>query len=259
MIGPAGRDLVGQLAHLIWHIRLPRVVLAALVGATLSMSGATYQGVFRNPLVDPYLLGVAAGAGLGATIVFAAATARARGWLGRSVAVAAFVGGLVAVAVTYVAGTAFGASRRSRHAGARRASPSPSSTAIQTFVLQRAQRRDPVVYSWILGRLSPADVGRRAPRAALHRRSTVVVLLPIAGTSTCCASATTRPTSLGTDVRRVRLIVVIAATLGTAAAVERQRADRLRRHHRAAHRAPARRRHRTAACCRCACSSALPS
>ena len=49
---------------------MPRVVLGGLVGAMLSIAGASYQGVFRNPLVDPYLLGVAAGAGLGATIVF---------------------------------------------------------------------------------------------------------------------------------------------------------------------------------------------
>ena len=55
---------------IIWEIRMPRVVLAALVGSTLALSGASYQGVFRNPLVDPYLLGVAAGAGLGATVVF---------------------------------------------------------------------------------------------------------------------------------------------------------------------------------------------
>ena len=47
---------------------MPRVVLGGLVGGMLSIAGASYQGVFRNPLVDPYLLGVAAGAGLGATI-----------------------------------------------------------------------------------------------------------------------------------------------------------------------------------------------
>ncbi len=56
---------------ILWEIRVPRVVLAALVGAMLALAGATYQGVFRNPLADPYLLGVAAGAGLGATIAIA--------------------------------------------------------------------------------------------------------------------------------------------------------------------------------------------
>ena len=91
MIGPAGPtwwriplELINQLPlisidsgvskadwNIVWLIRAPRVVLAAIVGATLSVSGASYQGVFRNPLVDPYLLGVASGAGLGATLVFA--------------------------------------------------------------------------------------------------------------------------------------------------------------------------------------------
>ena len=91
MIGPAGPtwwrvplELMNRLPfisidsgvskvdwNIVWMIRAPRVVLAAIVGATLSVSGASYQGVFRNPLVDPYLLGVASGAGLGATLVFA--------------------------------------------------------------------------------------------------------------------------------------------------------------------------------------------
>jgi len=53
---------------IVWQLRAPRVVLAGLVGAMLATGGASYQGLFRNPLADPYLLGVAAGAGLGATI-----------------------------------------------------------------------------------------------------------------------------------------------------------------------------------------------
>lgn len=52
----------------LFQIRLPRVVLCALVGGLLSMAGAGYQGVFRNPLVDSGLLGASAGAGLGATL-----------------------------------------------------------------------------------------------------------------------------------------------------------------------------------------------
>ena len=53
---------------IVTELRLPRVCLGLLVGAMLALAGGTYQGVFRNPLADPYLLGVAAGAGLGATI-----------------------------------------------------------------------------------------------------------------------------------------------------------------------------------------------
>mgnify|MGYP001828821361 FL=1 len=55
--------------NIVWKIRTPRVVLGALVGGILSVAGASYQGVFRNPLVDPYLLGAAAGAGLGLSLI----------------------------------------------------------------------------------------------------------------------------------------------------------------------------------------------
>src|SRR6266516_4781578 len=61
--------LSGTNDAILWQLRLPRVVLGALVGGTLAAAGAAYQGVFRNPLADPYLLGAAAGAGLGVTIV----------------------------------------------------------------------------------------------------------------------------------------------------------------------------------------------
>jgi len=91
LIGPAGlptRSVLLELASrlplvhvhsglsatdkaIVWQIRMPRMVLGGLVGWTLAASGAGYQGVFRNPLADPYLLGAAAGAGLGATLVIA--------------------------------------------------------------------------------------------------------------------------------------------------------------------------------------------
>ena len=90
MIGPAGpgawRIPLALLDHLplvsidsgvsdvewniVWQVRMPRVLLGGLVGSMLALAGASYQGVFRNPLVEPYLLGAAAGAGLGATLVF---------------------------------------------------------------------------------------------------------------------------------------------------------------------------------------------
>jgi len=73
-ITPASLEISGMpvsleiLKTIIIDIRLPRVLLAGLVGAALAVAGATYQGLFRNPLADPYLLGVSSGAGLGATI-----------------------------------------------------------------------------------------------------------------------------------------------------------------------------------------------
>src|SRR5690606_17808708 len=79
-------------------VRLPRVVLGAVVGALLAGCGATFQGVFRNPLADPYLLGAAAGAGLGAV------SAITLGFGSALVPVLAFVGSLGAVALTWLIG-----------------------------------------------------------------------------------------------------------------------------------------------------------
>ena len=111
--------------NIVWQIRAPRVVLAALVGAMLSLAGASYQGVFRNPLVDPYLLGVAAGAGLGATLAFAVGRETTTTWAIDPVPLAAFVGGLVAVVLTYTIGTAFGRLAGNRAAAAALGLPPP--------------------------------------------------------------------------------------------------------------------------------------
>lgn len=203
---------------IVWQVRTPRVVLAALVGAMLSASGASFQGVFRNPLVDPYLLGVAAGAGLGATFVFTINRAGTSDWLVDPLPLAAFMGGLLAVFVTYVVGTAFGGDRSSTTLVLAGVAVTSLATALQTFMLQRNTDVVRQVYSWILGRLSTAtwsDVRLVFPYVIvsttallLHRR-----LLDVLRVGDEEASA------LGTNVRRVRLVVVVAATLGTAAAV----------------------------------------
>jgi iron complex transport system permease protein len=96
---------------ILWEIRVPRVVLGGIVGGMLALAGATYQGVFRNPLADPYLLGVAAGAGLGATVAIAYLPEGLSGQ--RVLPVAAFVGGIAAVFLTYAVGRS---ARRERDA-----------------------------------------------------------------------------------------------------------------------------------------------
>ena len=88
------------LETIILGIRLPRILLAGLVGAALAVAGATYQGLFRNPLADPYLLGVSAGAGLGATIAMLIPFALP--WMSAgAVPLFAFIGAVGAVAVVY--------------------------------------------------------------------------------------------------------------------------------------------------------------
>jgi len=217
MIGPAGNWGAADW-NIIWNVRMPRVVLAGVVGAMLSLAGASYQGVFRNPLVDPYLLGVAAGAGLGATIVFAIGRSATSNWVVDPLPLAAFVGGLLAVLVTYLVGAGFGANRSGVTLVLAGVAVTSLATAVQTFVLQRNNDVIREVYSWILGRLSTAtwgDVTLVLPYVVissvvlmLHRRHLDVLRV---GDDEAIA--------LGTQVRRVRLAVVIAATLGTAAVV----------------------------------------
>ena len=204
--------------NIVWQIRAPRVVLAALVGAMLSLAGASYQGVFRNPLVDPYLLGVAAGAGLGATVAFAVGRDTTTTWAIDPVPLAAFVGGLVAVVLTYTIGTAFGRSRSATTLVLAGVAVTSLATAMQTFVLQRNNDVVRQVYSWILGRLTSATWGD------------VRLVLPYIGVSAITLLSYRRiidvlrvgddeARALGVNVAMVRIIVVLAATLGTSAAV----------------------------------------
>ena len=216
-IGPAG-TISSANWKLIWELRMPRIVLAALVGAMLSVAGASYQGAFGNPLADPYLLGVAAGSGLGATIVFVTGRSNTVGWLIDPLPLASFAGGLLAVLVTYMIGAAFGPQRSSLTLVLAGVAVTSLVTAIQTFVLYRNSDVIREVYSWILGRLSTAtwrDVRLVFPYIAvscivllLHRRQLDVMRV-----------GDDEASSLGMQVSRVRLIVVVAATLGTAAAV----------------------------------------
>lgn len=238
MIGPAGpiwwRVPVELLDHLplvsidsgattlqstvLWQIRMPRVALAGIVGAMLSIAGASYQGVFRNPLVDPYLLGVAAGAGLGATVVIVAGRASSSSWPIDPLPIAAFVGALVAVLVTYTVGAAFGATKSSATLVLAGVAVTSLATAVQTFMLQKNTDVVRQVYSWILGRLSSAtwnDVRLVLPYVVVscgvllwHRRLLDVLRV-----------GDDEAQSLGARVDRIRLTVVIAATLGTAAVV----------------------------------------
>ena len=204
-------------ANIIWEVRLPRVVLGALVGATLAISGASYQAVFRNPLADPYLLGAAAGAGLGATIAIVTGSGDGMGTFD-TVPLLAFVGSLAAVALTYFLGYSSGVRRSPAALLLAGVAVASFLTAIQTFIQQRNVETIRQVYTWILGRLNTAswgEVSLLAPYALLaslvillHRRTLDVMRLGDAEAS-----------SVGIRPQLVRLIVIVAASLGTAAAV----------------------------------------
>ena len=198
---------------ILWQIRAPRVVLGGLVGALLAMAGPAYQGVFRNPLADPYLLGVAAGGGLGATIVIALLPAAASGL----VPAAAFAGGLAAAAITYLVGRAAGG-RSAVSLILAGVAVGSFFTAVQTYIQQRNTDAVRQVYSWILGRL------------ATNGWEEVLTLLPYFAVCGGALFALRRlldvmsvgdeeASSLGVSALGVRGAVVVFATLGTAAAV----------------------------------------
>jgi len=210
--------LTAREADIVWSLRAPRVVMGLLVGAMLSVAGGAYQGAFRNPLADPYLLGVAAGAGLGATLVIVAGQPASGGGVVAPLPIAAFGGALLAVVLTYTLG-ASGDRRRSTTslvlAGVAVAS---FLTAVQTWVQQRHSDTIREVFSWILGRLTTAT---------WHD---VLILLPYVVVTSAVLVASRRvldvltvgddeAATLGINVSRVRLVVVVAASLGTAAAV----------------------------------------
>ena len=212
----ADSGLDDQQIAIVEKIRLPRVVLGLVVGATLSVCGASYQGVFRNPLADPYLLGAAAGAGLGVTIVIAGISGGTA--TPAHVPLAAFVGALAAVGLTFLLGASGGG--RASTASLILAGVAVASflTALQTYVQQRNQETIREVYTWILGRLSTAGWGE--VRIVLpYALVTWIVLLAHRRTLDVMAVGDAEASTLGIHAARSRLVVIIAASLGTAAAV----------------------------------------
>lgn len=199
---------------IIIDIRLPRVLLAGLVGAALAVAGATYQGLFRNPLADPYLIGVAQGAALGAVVGFLLPWSATGFGL---IPVLAFLGALVAVAIVYsiarvgktlpvttliLAGVALGAFLAS----------------ITSYLMIISGDRLHGIISWLMGRFS------------LGNWEQVVMVMPYIIIGVIVIWLYARPLNvmqldeeqaqqLGINVERVKLILLAAATLITAAAV----------------------------------------
>jgi iron complex transport system permease protein len=197
---------------LLLELRLPRVVLGALVGAALATSGAVYQSVFRNPLADPYLLGVASGAGLGATI----AITNGGGDLHALLPIFAFLGGVLAVAATFlVAGRLFADPSTLLLAGIAVGS---FATAFQTYLQQRNSAALRPVYSWILGELTVAnwDVVKWA---GFYILIALAVLIRISKVLDALMLSDEEAYSLGVSPQKIRMIAVAAATLATATAV----------------------------------------
>jgi iron complex transport system permease protein len=201
---------------ILWQIRAPRVVLAALVGAMLAIAGSAYQGIFRNPLADPYLLGIAAGAGLGATLAIAYTNLGTN--QGVILPLAAFAGASVAVAAAYLLGRSTGRAYSTTTLVLAGVVIALFMTAVQTFVQQQRSETLRAVYSWLLGGFQTADWQEVAVVAPYITFSCVVILLH-RRVLDVLRLGDDEASSLGIRVGRARLALVSAATLGTAAAV----------------------------------------
>ncbi|MEZ5175092.1 MAG: iron ABC transporter permease [Acidimicrobiia bacterium] len=209
--------LDARAEDIVWQIRMPRVVLGVLVGSMLSIAGASYQGVFRNPLADPYLLGAGAGAGLGATLVIVYGPTSGS-WVVDPLPLAAFVGALVGVALAYVFGYTVRSGRTAVTLVLAGVAVAAFLTALQTFIQQRQSESLREVYGWILGSLATAGWGE--VRLVLpYVVVCSVVLVLFRRLLDVMSVGDTEASSLGLQPARIRMLLIGFATLGTAAVV----------------------------------------
>lgn len=215
-LGWGHSTLTSLQSTIVWQLRAPRMVLGLLAGSMLAVAGGTYQGVFRNPLADPYLLGVAAGAGLGATVAIVN--------IGDGISVPvwtpllAFAGAMVAVGATWAIGAR---GLRSTPATLVLAGVAVSAlfTSAQTFLQQQSSTQSIArVYIWLLGSLASANWGS-VEIVVPYVVVCVVVCLVAARALDVMSVGDDEARSLGLSVRSIRLLVVGASSLGTAAVV----------------------------------------
>ena len=206
----------GTFSFIVWQIRLPRTILIALTGAALSGSGAAYQGLFRNPLADPFLIGVASGAGLGAVIAMSVKWPYTF-WGLMAIPMAAFIAALLTVFIVYflarvgqtipttnliLAGVAF----------------SSFATSLTSFLMLRSTSEVRRALGWLLGGASQA--GWTAILAILPYLIIGLGILLISGHAlNLLQFGDDQAQQLGLNVTRIKTILLIAASLATAAAV----------------------------------------
>ncbi|MBB6013209.1 iron complex transport system permease protein [Aquamicrobium lusatiense] len=224
LFGAADDALSVRDRIIINDVRLPRVVLGALVGASLAVSGAVMQGLFRNPLADPGLIGVSAGAGLAAVLIIVlggtvlAPVTLAMGTF--SLPVAAFFGGLAATLVLYKVATRQGRTSVATMllAGIALAALAGAVTGILVFVADDRQLRD--LTFWQLGSLAGATwlkIGAVAPIMVLAMAATPFLARGLNALALGEATAT----HLGIPVQQLKYIAIVsvAASVGSSVAV----------------------------------------
>lgn len=199
----------------VFAIRLPRILAAMLVGAALALSGAAYQGLFRNPMVSPGILGVSAGASLGAAIAILL------GWGMFAIQGMAFGFGLCAVAATWAIGAVFG--RRGDPilvtvlAGVIVGTLFTAFVSLVKFVADPNNTLPTITY-WLMGSLASADMPTLAV-AALPILLGGLLLTTLGWLLNVLCFGDEEARALGLETGRLRLLVIVCATLVTAAAV----------------------------------------
>jgi len=202
-------------SEILWQIRLPRVILAALVGLLLSTSGVILQGVLRNPLADPYILGISAGGALGAAISIASGASFVF-WGMSSIPLMAFVFSLIAVFVVYKLARVGGKTTPETLVLAGVALSAFSSAILSLIIIVRGNLQS--IYFWLLGSLSSASWGN------------VLTVIPYALVGLAIAYFYSKELnalllgeelakSMGVNVEKSRLVLIGAASLMAAAAV----------------------------------------
>ena len=201
---------------ILWKIRLPRTVLIVLTGAALGGSGATYQGLFRNPLADPFLIGVASGAALGAVIAMSVKWPYSF-WGLLAIPMAAFIAALLTVFIVYnlarvgrtvpttsliLAGVAF----------------SSFATSLTSFLMLRSTGEVRRALGWLLGGASQS--GWTAILAIAPYLVIGLGILVFSGHAlNLLQFGDDQAQQLGLNVTRTKRILLIASSLSTAAAV----------------------------------------
>jgi iron complex transport system permease protein len=201
---------------ILFSLRLPHVALVLLTGLALGGSGAAYQGLFRNPLADPYLIGVASGAGLGAVAVMALRWPAGLGAL-LSVPAAAFVGALLTVALVYALAYSRGAAPNTTLILAGVAVGAFAS-ALTSFLMLSSQGELHRAIAWLLGGANSSGwppVLAALPYVALS----LGVLLASGHALNVLQFGEEQAQQLGLNVRRTKLVIILAASLATAAAI----------------------------------------
>lgn len=201
---------------ILFNIRLPRTILIALVGAALAGSGATYQGLFRNPLADPYLIGVASGAGLGAIIAMSIQWPYSM--LGLfAVPLAAFIASLMTVYLVYMFAQ-IGRTVPTTNLILAGVAVSSFATSITTFLMLRSSGEVRRAIGWLLGGVSL--VGWDVTLALIPYLAVGMTLLVLTGYSlNLLQFGDDQATQMGLNVRRAKFMIIIASSLVTAAAV----------------------------------------